>query len=279
MCALPCWAIFSAEDHLVPSTGSWPRDSEWKLWSWRRAGISGAWYAFAPVRLNRFRSTMPWAKCVWSIPKGVWCAPHEPWASLSEISNKWRRETLLLPGHAFQLPVPIELADDLRILAPVLQHFHVKLQENLRAQDRFQFLARGSADFLEGAAAAADQDSLLSFAVDVDCRADTDQLFGFVKRIADNGDGVWDFLGRRFHRLFPHKFRRKETFRLVRVLVHGELWRARGKIFDKFLQYAIDTIAFQRGNWNDLVELPHFRQGLDHREQLGFGDAVDLIEQ
>ncbi len=79
--------------------------------------------------------------------------------------------------------MPVELAHDLRIVPPVLQHLYVQLQENLCTQDGLQFLARRGANFLEGAAAAANQDSLLSFALDVDRRANADQLFGFLKRI------------------------------------------------------------------------------------------------
>src|ERR1700693_5414937 len=52
------------------------------------------------------------------------------------------RSVWLLPGHSFELPVPVELADDLRIFPPVLKHFHVKLQKNLGAQNGLQFLAR-----------------------------------------------------------------------------------------------------------------------------------------
>ncbi len=64
------------------------------------------------------------------------------------------KHVTLLSGHAFQLPVPVQLAHDLRIVAPVFLHLHVQLQKNLRAQDFFQFLARFRPDFLQRCAAA-----------------------------------------------------------------------------------------------------------------------------
>src|SRR5690349_6075110 len=198
---------------------------------------------------------------------------------LLSCSAAGKRDPLLLSNHSLQLPVPVQLADDLRILPPVLQHFYVELQEDLCPQDDFQFLARRRADFLEGAATAADQDSLLSFAVDVDRRSNADYLFGFLERIADDSDGVGDFLPGCFHRLFADNFRSQEAFRLVRVLVDGKLRSARGEILNKFLERAIDSIALQRGNWNNFVELSYFCQRFNQGEQLGFGDAIDFIEQ
>src|SRR5208282_2346613 len=71
----------------------------------------------------------------------------------------------------------LELA---RIAGPVAIDLHQQLEENLPAEDLFELDARGGADFLEHAAAGADHDSLVRFAIDNDGRGDLDELFFFV---------------------------------------------------------------------------------------------------
>ena len=55
--------------------------------------------------------------------------------------------------------------------------------------------------------------------------------------------------------------------------------RSRREIFDHFFKDTIDAVTLERGNWNDLVEFSLFREHLDQREQFGFRNAVNFIEQ
>ena len=85
-------------------------------------------------------------------------------------------DRLLRFGQLFELAVPIQLANDCGFWRQLRLHFHEQFQKDARAENRFDFLARLRADFLHGLAALADENSLLPFALDVERRANPDQI-------------------------------------------------------------------------------------------------------
>ena len=70
-----------------------------------------------------------------------------PW----ELQRKNRApEQSLLAGHMVELPMPIELPDDLRVVAPVFLHFYIQFEKNLGAQDRLDLFPCLGADAFQG---------------------------------------------------------------------------------------------------------------------------------
>ena len=77
------------------------------------------------------------------------------------------RDSLLGFAELLKLTVPIELADDSGVLAPVGLDLYEELEKNAGAEDGSEFLAGFGADFLHRGAALADENPLLAFALDV----------------------------------------------------------------------------------------------------------------
>ena len=86
-------------------------------------------------------------------------------------------------------------------------------------QNGFEFLARVRADGLDGCAAFADQDCLLSFAFHVEGGADSKKLWTFLKAVDHHRNRIGHFVARGENRLLANDFRSDETLRLVGKLV------------------------------------------------------------
>src|ERR1700735_4794843 len=143
------------------------------------------------------------------------------------IFQKWRssKELFLVVGELFQLAMPIELANDRGILAPVRLDFDHEFQEDFDAEYRFEFQASLRSDFLDGGAALADQNSLLAFALDVNSGAYTRQFLGFLEIVNQHGDGVRDLFPCNEDRFLANEFGGEETLRLVCKLIRWKMRR------------------------------------------------------
>src|SRR6267143_3346162 len=179
----------------------------------------------------------------------------------------------------FQLQMPVELAHQLRIVAPISQDFHEQLQKYLHAKDLLEFLPRIRPDFFQRSSRAANQDSLLPLPLDVDCRANANQLVRFLKRIDKDRDGMGNFVERPRHGLLPDQFRREESFGLIGILIRGKVRLARRQVLDEFFKNAIDAISRQRGNRNYFGEIGEFPDALDDGKQTIFRDAVHFVQK
>ena len=127
-----------------------------------------------------------------------------------------------LAGELLELAVPIELADDCRILAPVRLHLDEQFEKNVRVENRLELLARLRADFLHRLAALADENSLLPFPLDVKRRADSDQLARLFEAVQQHGDGVRYFLARRQNGLLADDLGGEKSLGLVGELIRGK---------------------------------------------------------
>src|ERR1700730_17700983 len=99
----------------------------------------------------------------------------------------------LILGELVDLAVPIELAYDRSVLPPVGLDLDEEFEEDMRAEDRLEFLARERADFLHGFPALADENHFLTFAFDIESRADPDQFGPLIEIVYQHGNSVGNF--------------------------------------------------------------------------------------
>ena len=132
------------------------------------------------------------------------------------------------------------------------------------------------ADFLDGLAALADQDSFLPFPLDVDRGANSDQSFRFLESFDQHGDRVRDFLARRENRLFANDLGGEETLGLVGELVLREIRRRLGQAREPAVHEIGAAFAGERGDGENLGELECLPVAVDQRKQERLADRDRL---
>src|ERR1700734_2731057 len=175
--------------------------------------------------------------------------------------------------------MPIELANDRRILAPVRLDLDHKFQKDFGSKYGFEFQASLRSDFLDGGAALSDQNSLLAFALDVNSGAYTRQFLGFLEIVNQHGDGVRDFFPSDQDCFFANEFGGDKPLGLVGKLIGWKMRRRFGKPREPGVYQVKAAGAGERGDGKNLREVEYFVVALDHRQEKLFVDAVHFIQQ
>ena len=189
---------------------------------------------------------------------------------------------MLIPGvcrGSSSLAVPVELADDVGVLAPVGLDFYEELQKYFCAENVFEFFARSGADLLDGFPALADQNSLLAFALDVNGGADAQHLGSFLEAVNQDGDGVRDFVARLEDGFFADDFGGEEAFGLIGKLVGRKMRRGFGQTGEPGIDEIEAAGAGEGGDGKNFGKLEFFIVALDKGQEQVFGDAVHFVQQ
>ena len=121
--------------------------------------------------------------------------------------------------------MPVELIQKCRVVAPVFLNFDEELQKDLRSEHLFDILSCFRSDLLQHRTSRADDDALLSRALDVDRRDYFGEALLFFPEIDEDGDRVRHFLTGLAQDLLTYQLRRQEALRLIRNLVLWKIWR------------------------------------------------------
>src|SRR5579863_8305331 len=139
----------------------------------------------------------------------------------------------LVRAQTFELEMPIQFAHSLRIISPIWRYFHEHAEENLRAEEVFQFFAGFRADLLHHRAFVADENFFLGVAFDVESDFDAHQPGSDFELVNKDGDRVRKFVMHGLDGFFANDFGGEKALRLVGDLVFREIRLAFGKIAEK----------------------------------------------
>ncbi len=193
----------------------------------------------------------------------------------------------LFCGDLFELAAPVEVFDKGGRAAPVLLDLDEELEEDAGAEEGFDLFARGGADALEHFAAFADEDGFLAGALTKDGGGDFGDgefaVFLFegcrlLKLFDYDGGGVGDLFAGEEKNFFPDELCDEEALGLVGELVFGEVALAFLEVRDDFVEKEIEALLFAGGDGDDVGEAVQGGPMGYEREEIGFGDGVDLVE-
>src|SRR3984893_4698469 len=194
-------------------------------------------------------------------------------------------EASLLARLARLAPAPADLPQDPLVLATERFHAHVQVEEHAGAEESLELLARRRPDPLDHVAAPADHDRLLRLAVDDDRAIQPEDglrgigpLGNLLEAIDDDRARKRDLGVRELEQLFPDDLGREEPLGLIGQEVLRIQPVAVGEPMDEAAFQPVDVVPRRRRDRHDLGELRHPGVLVDHRQQPGFPDQIDLVE-
>jgi hypothetical protein len=174
----------------------------------------------------------------------------------------------------------LDLVQRAFVVAPLGLHLHAQVEEDALLQVALQLDARACADPLDHGAAFPNHDRLLRFTVDQDCAVEFHTIAAgrFLEPVDDDGRREWQLVVRQLQHLLAHHFRDEKTLCLIRQIVG---WIERfpvGKVLEKQSFENIDVGAVHGRRGHDFNEWMFLPVVIDERQQLLFGNEIDLVE-
>ena len=164
-------------------------------------------------------------------------------------------------------------------VAPILLDLDPEIEEDARAEQRFDVLAREGADFLEHRALGTDDDALLRVALDVDGRADVDIAVRARRHLIRlDGHRMRHLVARELQDLLADEFRDDQALRLVRDHVFRIVLRSFRQILLDFRQQRVEIRLRLGRDWHDADERVLVRIARDDWQHLLLLDEVELVD-
>ena len=164
-------------------------------------------------------------------------------------------------------------------VAPVLLDLDPEVEEDARAEQRLDVLARQSADLLEHCALGTDDDALLRVALDVDRRADVDITIRPRRHLIRlDGHRMRHLVARELQDLLADELGDDEALRLVRDHVLRIVLRALRQVLLDLRQQGVEIRLRLGRDRHDTDERVLVSIARDDRQDLLLLDEVELVD-
>src|SRR6185503_3313704 len=128
----------------------------------------------------------------------------------------WARSSTFFLVHSIS-----ETRERVRVLAPVRKHLHPEIEIDVLRQKRFDFGACRLSNAANPRTLAADEDPLLTIALDVQDRTNIHRALALPKLLDFTRDAVWHFIAQLLERRFADQLTHEEAQMLGADFVFG----------------------------------------------------------